>query len=190
MYTRPQLSPLCLQFAHSMVLACYPGSFITPILLVVVIYSHRNYAGRELIAILNTLGLSDDCKEVQRLNTVFLSKDNPDYHQQKFAQLSSTYSRKSNRQLVWISFVSNVHLPRLFIFAEFTGNWEFQLFCRSQMINLFHASGHFVYAKSAHIYLHQLTHVQESMVHLPYEKFTEKKVLRHKKQAVSEVEFS
>ena len=52
-----------------------------------------------LIDIPNTLGFSAAYKEVQRLNTVFLTKGDPDYHLQKFAQLSSTCSRKSNRQL-------------------------------------------------------------------------------------------
>ena len=92
MYTRPQLSPLCLQVAHSILSTCYPGSFISSTLLVAV-YIPRNYAGLEL-------GFSDDCKEVQCLNTVFLTKGDTDYHQQKFAQLSSTWSRKSNRQIV------------------------------------------------------------------------------------------
>ena len=59
--------------------ACYPGSFISSILLVVAVYIHRNYAGLEVIDILNTLGFSDDYKEVQRLNMVFLTKSDPDY---------------------------------------------------------------------------------------------------------------
>ena len=60
MYTRPQLSPLCLQVDHSIVSACYPGSFISSILLVVAVYIHRNFTGRELINIFNTLGFSGD----------------------------------------------------------------------------------------------------------------------------------
>ena len=60
MYTGPQLSPLCLQVVHSIVSACYPGSFISSILLTVAVYIHINFAGRELINILNTLGFSDD----------------------------------------------------------------------------------------------------------------------------------
>ena len=96
----PQQSPLCLQVAHSIVSACYPRSFISSILLVVAVYIHRNYAGRELIDILNTLGFSNDYKEVQHLSTVFVTRGEPDYHQQKSTQLSSTCSRKSNRQIV------------------------------------------------------------------------------------------
>ena len=38
------------------------------------------------------------------------------------------------------------------------------------MIPLFHAARHFVHVEYAHIYLHQMTHLQESMLHLPYKK--------------------
>ena len=94
MYTQPQLSPLCLQVDHTIVSACYPGSFISSILLVVaeialvvswsIYYTHWGSL----------------MTKVQRLNTVFLTKGDPDYHQQKFAQLSRTCSRKSIRQVV------------------------------------------------------------------------------------------
>ena len=93
----PQISPLCLQVAHSIVSVCYPGSFISSTLLAVAVYIHRNYAGRGLIDILITPGFSDDYKEIQRLKIVFLTKGDTDNRQQKFTQLSS---RKSNRQIV------------------------------------------------------------------------------------------
>ena len=70
---------------------------MSSIFLAVVVYIHRNCPGHELIDILNTLGFSDDYKEIQRLNIVFLTKGDTDHRQQKFIQLSS---KKSNRQIV------------------------------------------------------------------------------------------
>ena len=76
----------CAAIAHSIMSACRPRSFVSPILLAVAVYIHRKYASRELIDILNTLGFSDDYKEVQRLNTAFLAKGDPDYNLQNFTQ--------------------------------------------------------------------------------------------------------
>ena len=61
---------------------------------------------------------------------------------------------------LWISYLNSVHLLRLFIFAEHTGDWKLHLFCIRQMIPLFHAAGHFAYAKSARLYLQQMTCLQ------------------------------
>ena len=186
MYTRPQLSPLCLQVDHSIVSASYPGSFISSILLVVAVYIHRNFAGGELINILNTFGFSDDISSasehcIPKVTQIIISRNSHN---------CPVHAAESETGKLWISYVNNVQLPRLLSFAEFTGNWELHLFCTSQMIPLFHAAGHFVHVKSAHIYLHQMTHLQESMLHLPYEKFTEIRYFTIRKQAISKVEIS
>ena len=76
----------CAAIAHSIMAACRPRSFVSPILLAVAVYIHRKYASRELIDISNTLGFSGDYKEVQRLNTAFLAKGDPDYNLQNFTQ--------------------------------------------------------------------------------------------------------
>ena len=177
-YTRPQLSPLCLQVDHSIVSACYPGSFVSSILLVVAVYIHRNFTGRELINILNTLGFSDDISSASEyciLNQRWLSSAEirtiAQYMQQKVKQASC----ESVTSTMYIT------LPRLFGFAEFTGNWELNLFCISQMIPLFHAAGYFVHVKSVHIYLHQMAHIPRIYAVFAIWEIYWEKVLYHKK---------
>ena len=156
-----QLSTLCLQVAHSIVSVCYPGSFKSSTLLAVAVWIHRNYADRGLIDILNTLGFSDGYIEVQRLNTVFVTKGDIDYRQQKFTQLPNTV--ESKKGILWISYISNVHLFGLFIFAKFTGHCELCLFFIIQMIPLVHAAGQLVCAKSVHIYICTKWHIFKNL---------------------------
>ena len=54
------------------------------------------------------------------------------------------------------STLTNVQLIKLFIFAERTGNWELHLSAVRKMINLFAATGHMNYAKSARLYLQKM----------------------------------
>ncbi len=70
----------CTAISHSIIAACRPKSFVSPILLAVAVYIHRKYASRELIDILSSMGFADDYKEIQRLNYAFLSKDEPSYN--------------------------------------------------------------------------------------------------------------
>ena len=76
----------CTAIGHSIVSACRPRSFISPILLSIAMYIHRKYASRELIDILSSLGFSANYKEVQRLNCAFLTNVEPDYNLSGFTQ--------------------------------------------------------------------------------------------------------
>ena len=49
-----------------------------------------------------------------------------------------------------------IHIVKAFIFAERTSNWELHLEVLSGMLNLFAATGHINYAKSACLYLQEM----------------------------------
>ena len=76
----------CVAIAHSIISACRPRLFISPLLLALAVYVHRKYGSRELVDILNSLGFSDDYKEVQRLNSAFVVSGESEYNLQSFTQ--------------------------------------------------------------------------------------------------------
>lgn len=59
-----------------------------------------------------------------------------------------------------------------FIRAEQSGNWDLHLKCIENMILFFHASGHFLYAKSAHLYIQDMRKLKEEMDEYEYDQFT------------------
>lgn len=72
--------------AHSIISACRPRSYISPILLSIATYLHRKYASREVIDILSGLSFSCSYKEIQRLNNSFLDGSEPSYELSGFTQ--------------------------------------------------------------------------------------------------------
>ena len=72
--------------AHSIISACRPKSFVSPLLLAIAVYIHRKYASRELIDILSSISFSDDYKEVQRFESGLVSSGEPSYFLSCFTQ--------------------------------------------------------------------------------------------------------
>ena len=56
----------------------------------------------------------------------------------------------------WYQYVQYVSIAKTFIRAERTGDWHLHLSSVEKMLNLFAATGHVHYAKSARPYLHQM----------------------------------
>lgn len=54
------------------------------------------------------------------------------------------------------------------------GNWNLHLDTVQKMIPYFYASGHFLYAKSCHLYLQDMLNLKERMTAEEYEQFTSK----------------
>lgn len=73
---------------------------------------------------------------------------------------------------LWIQYFNMITLMKQFIHAERSGDWNGHLRCIQQMIPFFHASGHFLYAKSCHLYLQDMFKLQSSMRRDEFEKFT------------------
>ena len=57
---------------------------------------------------------------------------------------------------LWVQYVNMISLMKKFIVAERCGDWNGHLLCTQQMIPLFHANGHFQYAKCAHLYVQDM----------------------------------
>lgn len=72
---------------------------------------------------------------------------------------------------LWIQYFHMVTLLKQFIQAERSGNWHLHLQCIQEMLPYFHASGHFLYAKSCHLYLQDMKELKSKLTTLDYERF-------------------
>lgn len=89
----------------------------------------------------------------------------------KFMETLRNFSGKSETAKLWIQYVQMVSLLKMFIEAEKSGNWQLHLDTVQKMLPFFHASGHFLYAKSAHLYLQDMYNLKERMDEAEYEQF-------------------
>ncbi len=62
-------------------------------------------------------------------------------------------ARQSPTAKLWLHYIEYRETLKLFIRAERTGNWSLHLVAVTRMLNLFAATGHINYAKSARLYL-------------------------------------
>ena len=67
---------------------------------------------------------------------------------------------KSRTARLWLQYIDYVEICMNFIRASRTGNWNLQLYSIRKMINLYAATGHINYAKSARIYLQFMLDLQ------------------------------
>lgn len=58
---------------------------------------------------------------------------------------------------LWVQYFELITIVKEFIKAERSENWNLHLECTKKMIPYFHASGHFLYAKSSHLYLQDMS---------------------------------
>jgi len=75
---------------------------------------------------------------------------------------------------LWIQYFHMVTLVKQFIQAERSGNWNLHLQCIQDMFPYFHASGHFLYAKSCHLYLQDMQELKSKLSNLDYKRFVTK----------------
>ena len=75
---------------------------------------------------------------------------------------------------LWVQYFRMVTLIKQFIEAERMGNWQLHLDTIRKMLPFFHASGHFYYAKSSHLYLQDMLNLKEKIVLAKFEAFTTK----------------
>ena len=83
-------------------------------------------------------------------------------------KMSGFVSRTSK---LWIQYIHCIDIVNLFIAAERTGNWQNHLAATLQMLNLFAATGHINYAKSAMLYLQMMHNLPSTFPDL-HEHFT------------------
>jgi len=73
---------------------------------------------------------------------------------------------------LWINYIRQITILKLFIHAERSGDWDLHLYAISQMIPYLHAAGHTQYAKSARLYHQTMKTVQSVMSEDDYARFT------------------
>ena len=73
-------------------------------------------------------------------------------------KLFATY-RNYRTANYWIRYIQYVGIIKQYIQAERTGDWNLHLATVSKMLNLFAATGHLHYTKSARMYLQQMLHL-------------------------------
>ena len=75
-------------------------------------------------------------------------------------QLQLSLKADSRTAKLWLLYLDSIELVKLFIFAERTSNWPLHLHVTSKMLNLFAATGHGNYAKSARLYLQEMSQLE------------------------------
>ena len=77
-------------------------------------------------------------------------------------RLKAGLREQSRTSKLWLLSMHYVYIVKTFTFAEKTSNWELHLEALSGMLNLFAATGHSNYAKSARLYLQKMRKVPET----------------------------
>jgi hypothetical protein len=90
----------------------------------------------------------------------------------KFVEFLETIGSVSRTAKLWAQYFHQVQLIRNYIRVERSGNWQLHLQCVKEMLPYFHAAGHLHYAKSVHLYLQQMTNLQNLMSQHELELFT------------------
>ena len=79
----------------------------------------------------------------------------------KIDLLKENMCQKSKTAKLWIAYMEYIDVVKMFIRAERTGNWVQHLDATERMLNLFAATGHVHYAKSARLYLQLMNRLNE-----------------------------
>ena len=109
--------------------------------------------------------------------SVVLEADQEECYQElseKFETQLVKFEHRGATAKLWVQYFRMVTLVKQFIEAERMGNWNLHLDTIQKMIPYFHASGHFLYAKSCHLYLQDMFDLKQRMTAEEYELFTTK----------------
>ena len=63
---------------------------------------------------------------------------------------------------LWFLYMEYITIVKQYILAERTSNWKLHLSSVAKMLNLFAATGHVHYTKSARFYLQQMSHLEHT----------------------------
>ncbi|CAH1106866.1 unnamed protein product [Psylliodes chrysocephalus] len=86
---------------------------------------------------------------------------------------------------LWITYCRMVFLPKDFIFAEKSGNWDLRVSTLEKIITFFHSTGNFNYAKSVQIYVQDFKDLPQYMDPDEYKVFTKQGYCRRVKKFFS-----
>lgn len=117
--------------------------------------------------------LDDNSTDIDRTR-IFEAIHNPLFQQltTKFEEALSMLESKGPTATLWVQYYRLVTLPKHFIEAERSGNWSLHLKTIRNMLPIFHSSGHFLYAKSSHLYLQDMLNLEKIMTPEEFHSFT------------------
>lgn len=92
--------------------------------------------------------------------------------QTKFHDTLQSLENSGPTAKLWINYFRLVTLMKQFIQAERTGDWNLHLNTIHKMLPFFHATGHFFYAKCAHLYLQDMLELNKKVDSTEYRLFT------------------
>ncbi|KAG0720612.1 hypothetical protein GWK47_048171 [Chionoecetes opilio] len=91
---------------------------------------------------------------------------------EKLNNVMSEAARLSRTAKLWAQYYNQVMLMHQFVCAEHYGDWALHLDTVREMLPHFHAAGHLAYAKYAHLYVQQISHLEEKMTETKLRQFT------------------
>lgn len=115
---------------------------------------------------------------IKNVGTPGFQKKNVDTNEmksigEKFIKEIENIKKRGPTAELWLQYWDMLCIVRNFLKAERSGNWELHLKSIKQMIPYFHASGHFHYAKCAHLYVQDMENLPKDMNRHDYDRFTE-----------------
>ncbi|KAL7289552.1 hypothetical protein TKK_0016524 [Trichogramma kaykai] len=133
------------------------------------------------IHVCKNINLTSDLKEsiqhifgdLQRLRVEDFHNDPTISHlTDLFLEKLKNHSIRSDTAKLWSQYFNLITIMLQFIEAERTGNWKLHLQSIREMLPVFHAAGHFAYAKSAQMYLQDMDELSYQMDDEEYYKLT------------------
>jgi hypothetical protein len=130
--------------------------------------------------ILTRMGVSED-ESIAPLESIERTFLDPSYYTESSIILENLMQRFANylEQLelngptakLWVQYFHMTTLMKQFIQAERSGDWKLHINSVKKMLPYFHASGHFLYAKSAHLYVQDMLGLERKISKIDYERF-------------------
>lgn len=101
--------------------------------------------------------------------------NHPDFQQilDKFHETLIELSSRGPTAKLWAQYPNLVQIGHNFLDSERVGNWGGHLSNAKLMVPIFHASGHFNYAKAVPIYIQQMNLLKDKMTKDEFHRFTE-----------------
>ena len=90
---------------------------------------------------------------------------------EEMQKLTSRLRKDSRTAKLWIQYIDYVNIMKDYIIAERTSDWQLHLATLSKMLNLFAATGHIHYARSARMYIQQMSELSSKYPYL-FNKFS------------------
>lgn len=110
-------------------------------------HEHQNDENqRQKMCSLQALLIDTDCSNVDVLEDTAIRD-----LRKTISNAMDEERRKSRTGALWINYMDQVSILKMFLYAERTGDWMLHFYCITKMIPYVQAAGHLAYAKSARL---------------------------------------